>query len=120
MSMLKKINLKHFEVVPSHKILDGYSIEATYEVIDEYGNVDLLTITDLPLSINRFTSPIISHNLCMDGNAYFTYDFGFGELESDRFTKVDTKRIYTAEKEMTIEEIEKKLGYKVKIVSKEN
>ena len=63
---------------------------------DREGNVDIISIRDLPIPINDY--PIINHELMLRG-------------------RIESRRIHTATKEMTLEEIEKKLGHKVKIVS---
>ena len=45
-------------------------------------------------------------------------DLGFGSLDFyPGITSEEIRRIHTVTKEMTIEEIEKELGYKIKIVN---
>lgn len=45
-------------------------------------------------------------------------DLGFGSLDFyPGITSEEIRRIHTVTKEMTIEEIEEKLGYKIKIVN---
>ena len=93
----------------------GYVIDISYRRTDKNGNVDIISISNIPIPIADY--PNIERNITYDRcNAYI--DLGFGSLQfHPTKTKHETRRIYTAVKEMTLEEIEKKLGHKVKIVS---
>lgn len=94
-----------------------YIINASY--IREYinGNVDRIIIENLPIDL--YDEPIVTHDISFCGLPDIGVDLGFGELDYEHgFTTETTKRIHTETKEMTIEEIEKELGYKVKIVNK--
>lgn len=93
----------------------GYVIDISYRRTDKNGNVDIISISDIPIPIADY--PNIESNITYDScNVYI--DLGFGSLlYHPTKTKHETNRIYTAVKEMTLEEIEKKLGHKVKIVS---
>ena len=60
--------------------------------------------------------PIVNRNISCYG-CETSIDLGFGSLDYSEITSEETRRIHTVTKEMTIEEIEEKLGYKIKIVS---
>lgn len=97
---------------------DGcYRLNVFYESTDEFGNVDLIEINGIPLYFSDNPSSDIS--VC----SIYSYpeasiNLGFGELNFDRKTKLKRTRIKNADaKEMTLEEIEKCLGHKVKIVT---
>lgn len=92
-----------------------YVIDISYRDTDREGNVDIISIRDLPIPI--FNYPNITHNFDLCG-CDTKVDLGFGDLDfHPKLTRMESRRIYTVTKEMTLEEIEKKLGYKVKIVS---
>lgn len=116
-SMYNKIELKKFETV---KDGDRYYINAKYEVTDDYGNIYERIYDHIPLDVCSIHTPIIGkeNDMIYSGIAT-TVDFGFGELVCNRKTKFEEHLIYEATKEMTLEEIEKKLGHKVKIVAKD-
>ena len=105
-----------------NKKLCSYVIDISYRHTDSEGNVDIISITDLPITINNYAS--IEHGIstfcgCCDTTT--TIDLGFGRLNfHPTLTRCETRRVYTATKEMTLEEIEKKLGYKIKVISKED
>ena len=97
----------------------GYFIHIIYKVENEKG-IYLIDTPKLALPIRN--TPSIREefsNLCCTNRCIF--DLGFGELYARRGNGHD--RLYTITElekkthEMTIEEIEKKLGYKVKIVA---
>ena len=95
-----------------------YVIDVKYRCIDNDGNIDIINITDIPIHISDY--PIIERSISafktLDDT---TIDLGFGTLDfMPGVTKHETCRIHTATKEMTLEEIEKKIGHKVKIVNK--
>ena len=93
----------------------GYVIDISYRRTDKNGNVDIISISDIPINIINY--PDIKRKISCHGYDDTYIDLGFGSLEFHPKTKYETRRIYTAVKEMTLEEIEKKLGHKVKIVS---
>ena len=99
--------------------LCSYVIDISYRHTDSEGHVDIISITDLPITIKNYAS-IERGILTFNGYCDTTIDLGFGRLDfHPTLTRYETRRVYTATKEMTLEEIEKKLGYKIKIVSKE-
>ena len=94
--------------------INSYVIDISYRCADRKGNVDIVSIRDLPIPIKPY--PDVNRNI-----PYYecetSIDLGFGSLESyPGVTSYETRRIHTVTKEMTIEEIEEKLGYKIKIV----
>lgn len=95
----------------------GYSLALTYN-IETLGEVT-------ELHIPRVYLPFRNYNLTIERPSYICddmfADLGFGKvrlLPGDDTNYFTTKVIKTKTKEMTLEEIEKKLGHKVKIVNK--
>ena len=96
-----------------------YVIDVKYRHIDNDGNIDIINITDIPIHISDYPNITFRHNSYVMGFADTSIDLGFGDLDfMPGVTKHETCRIHTSTKEMTLEEIEKKLGHKVKIVNK--
>ncbi|HBA10891.1 MAG TPA: hypothetical protein DCX98_04725 [Eubacterium sp.] len=99
-----------------------YVLCLTYKYHDEYGNTHERVIDNVPLPLyNHLDNIIIKETY---GSPLFglyipkTIDVGFGEQDvRPDFTYID-RIVEYATKEMTIEEIENKLGHKVKIVNK--
>lgn len=96
----------------------GYSLCLTYKGKDEHGNIHEMVLCGVPLPLYRYCS---SMEYRMDIGAYGHsdqyLDIGYGELlMPENFKHID-KIVEYACKEMTMEEIEKKLGHKVKIVA---
>lgn len=112
--IIEDVNISYNET------LGSYAIDITYRHTDSEGNVDIISITNLPITINNYAS--IEHDTSTFRGCFgTTIDLGFGRLNFHPIlTRYNTRRIYTATKEMTLEEIEKKLGYKIKIVNKED
>ena len=95
-----------------------YYLTVTYNCTDTFGNTHKLVINDLPLSLYKRTDFITAEvTRSMFEATERNIDIGFGKIRFGRNTKVTDEIINYATKEMTLEEIEKKLGYKVKIVS---
>ena len=95
-----------------NKDINSYVINVSYRHTDKEGNVDIISIRDLPITIKPYPDFNISYYVCEK-----SIDLGFGSLEFyPGITSEETRRIHTVTKEMTIEEIEEKLGYKIKIV----
>ena len=94
----------------------GYSLALTY-IIENLGEVT-------ELHIPRVFLPFKDYNLTIERPCAYDdmfADLGFGKvrlLPGDDMNYFTTKVIKTKTKEMTLEEIEKKLGHKVKIVNK--
>jgi hypothetical protein len=111
----RKITIKNVKL---RKDMYGYSLDMTYtvETPEEISELHIPRVM-LPISNKDI---VINCEFDYYGGSLYTADVGFGEcrvLESDGeyFT---LKTIETKTKEMTLEEIEKKLGHKVKIVNK--
>lgn len=90
----------------------NYYLNLTYEGEDEIGNTHRSTIEKIKLPLYK-NSTRISSRLFQD--SYIMVDVGFGFVPV--FGDVKDEIICYAEKEMTIREIEEKLGHKVKIVN---
>ena len=98
----------------------SYVIDISYRRTDREGNVDIISIRDLPITITPY--PDVNRNISYcECETETSIDLGFGNLYFyPGVTSYETRRIHTPIKEMTIEEIEKELGYKVKIVDNKN
>ena len=115
-SKLESQNVENINI-SFNKNINSYVINVSYRCTDREGNVDILSIRDLPINIAPYLD--INRNTTYCGFET-SVNLGFGSLDFyPGVTSYETRRIHTVTKEMTIEEIEKKLGYKVKIVSKE-
>ena len=100
-----------------NKDINSYVINVSYRHTDREGNVDIISIRDLPITIKPYPEFNISYYGCYYG-CEKSIDLGFGSLEFyPGITSEETRRIHTVTKEMTIDEIEKKLGYKIQIVN---
>lgn len=101
-----------------------YFLALTYEFEDAQENVHEVYISRVPLPICNLGIPEIKHKsvVCAHGtyiNVGESIDVGYGDVDlPGDYVLTDTIVKYGI-KEMTIEEIEKELGYKVKIVSGE-
>ena len=97
--------------------INSYVIDVSYRHTDREGNVDIINIRDLPIPIVAYPDV----NFKLSSTHYGpeeSINLGFGSLDFyPGVTSYETRRIHTAAKEMTIEEIEKRLGHKVKIIS---
>lgn len=103
--------------------INSYVINISYRHTDGEGNVDIISIRDLPITINPYPDPVqnFSSNISCESVPIHCHkshiDLGFGSLKFyPGITSYEINRIHTVTKEMTIEEIEEKLGYKIKIV----
>lgn len=100
-----------------------FYLDVTYEYMDSDENWHEINFPKIELFIATNRLPIV-HNafysdpLCLPND---TIDIGFGELNilrnSENIFATDRIVEYSC-KEMTIEEIQEKLGYKVKIIDK--
>ena len=114
MSKLESQNVEDINISFNQDI-NSYVINISYRRRDREGNVDIISIRDLPITI--YPHPIVNRKFSCYG-CETSIDLGFGSLESyPEITSEEIRRIHTVTKEMTIEEIEEKLGYKIKIVS---
>lgn len=93
----------------------GYLMTGTYRCEDEHGNVDIVSVLDVPIPM--YERPVIRQEFGMFPDNYTIVNFGFGELVLSPESRFVSQRIHTATKEMTMEEIEAALGYSVKIVA---
>ena len=112
MSKLESQNVEDINI-SFNKDINSYVINVSYRHTDRVGNVDIISIRDLPITINPY--PIVNRNVSCYG-CETSINLGFGSLDFSEITSEEIRRIHTVTKEMTIEEIEEKLGYKVKIV----
>jgi hypothetical protein len=113
MSNNDEIELKHLEM---YKEKDTYYLKAVYEHTTKYRK-ERLIIPKIILPVNP-KNVIINHATCYNHEA--NVNIGFGNLpilEKDGFSYI-VKILEEYPQKMTLEEIEKKLGYKVEIVSK--
>lgn len=100
-----------YYICARYKVEDDNKVD---ELILKYGPLNLLNFPDITQSIT--TDVPASH--CVWYREDWIIDFGFGKIDG----KIDSVEVNTLEyktKDMTIEEIEKKLGHKVRIVNKE-
>ena len=111
MNKLESQNVEDINI-SFNKDINSYVINVSYRYTDRVGNVDIISIRDLPITIDTY--PIVKRNIsCYECEI----DLGFGSLKFyPGITSYEIRRIHTVTKEMTIEEIEEKLGYKIKIV----
>lgn len=100
---------------------DNYYLDITYIVEDNYSVIETrCPKVRLPIEFGSIESRIVAslmpirdeyeHLLCIDG--------GYLKLEEKNGVCFYTKTIKEKPQKMTVEEIEKKLGYKVEIVAK--
>lgn len=100
---------------------NGWYLSAVYQHENEVGIYEV-TIPKIWLPI-RYGEPIITTSVCKSTylSAESTIDLGFGELticRDDRGHNFYEKLIEEKIKDMTLDEIEKKLGFKVRVVTK--
>lgn len=113
--MFKDSKIKN---VVLNKRKNEYLLCVTYEAIDELGNMHEVIFDNVPLHIfNKVNYVSINRELCDHLLPSVTVDLGFGEIYCLSDSSFTDKIVKYATKEMTLEEIEKKLGHKVKIVS---
>ena len=108
MSKLESQNVED-KSISFNQDINKYFIDVSYRRTDREGNVDIISIRDLPITIAPY--PDVHSNFSHYG-CETSINLGFGRLYfRPGITSHETRRIHTATKEMTIEEIEKKLGY---------
>ena len=113
MNKLESQNVEDINI-SFNKDINSYVINVSYRNTDRVGNVDIISIRDLPIHIKHYPDVTRSIEYC---GCETSIDLGFGGLKFyPGITSYETRRIHTVTKEMTIEEIEEKLGYKIKIV----
>lgn len=121
--MISEINNCELMDVKINKSDNRYVLCLTYKYHDEYGNTHERVINNVPLPLyNHVDNITINETQASEPVLYFcmhkTINVGFGEQDvRPDFTYID-RIVEYATKEMTIEEIENKLGHKVKIVNK--
>lgn len=103
---LKKVDV----VKDGHK----YYLDFVYEAENDY-SIREIQLKKVRLPIDTFNAPSLRADLHIHGNAEYFLKFGSIDLpvEGGVIEKVIKEKTH----EMTLEEIEKKLGYKIKIVS---
>ena len=82
-----------------NKDIYSYVINISYRHTDREGNVDIISIRDLPITINPY--PIVNRNFSCYG-CETSIDLGFGSLDFSEITSEETRRIHTVTKEITI------------------
>lgn len=122
----KHVILKSVKLVEEKNTLGmrDFYLDVTYTYFDEHRNKHEINYPKIRLAINETSLPTINQEISMDRKVYIpneTIDLGFGDLQILR----DSNNIYATDqivdyfcKEMTLEEIQSKLGHKVKIVDK--
>ena len=115
MNKLESQNVEDINI-SFNKDINSYVINISYRHTDREGNVDIISIRDLPITI--YPHPIVNRKLPSCYGCETSINLGFGSLDFYQgITSEEIRRIHTVTKEMTIEEIEEKLGYKIKIVN---
>lgn len=109
--------MKHkLDSIKLYKGVSGhYRINAEYLETDDNGNISKLTIHGIPLPLNNYPTIELSREIGFS-QPDLQIDIGFGFIECDSETTAERTTIYTPVKEMTIAEIEKELGHKIKII----
>ena len=101
---------------------DGYYFSAVYRHEDETGIYET-TIPHIMLPIWNYTEPIVTTESSRYSRSCPAYiNFGLGDLRIGHDkdgTQYITKTIEKKVKKMTLADIEKKLGYKIELVSGE-
>lgn len=109
---LKNVELKQNE----H---DVYFLDLTYEYENDNGFYEM-RIPWVHLPICKYRLPSNSFDLCWSGESRQTINLGFGDLElyKDRESNMyfEITEIRKKPRKMTLEEIEKALGYEVELV----
>ena len=115
----QEVNIKNVKLI--HKEPYGYCLDITYQVEDDTEIREVhIPYLQLPLNSNR----LVIRNDWDEYCNFYVADVGFGKtrmfgsVARDRGECYTIKVLKTKTKEMTLEEIEKKLGHKVKIVNK--
>lgn len=119
--MLRDYDLK--DVKLNKDDYGNYFLTLTYSGKDEFGNIHELVLDGVPLNLYSTFNYVETKELpySLDTFVEAKINVGFGDVNiycKDNLTITD-KIVEYAVKEMSIEEIEKKLGHKVKIVNKE-
>lgn len=118
--MFKESSIKESKIkdVAINKVRNKYYLCVTYEAIDRLDNVHEVIFNNVPLNIiNNLNLVSIFQHASAHSLPFTSVDIGFGTITcSDEFAYTD-KIVKYATKEMTLEEIEEKLGHKIKIVS---
>lgn len=99
---------------------DQYYLSAVYRVEDDNGTWEL-SYPRIELAINKNFAPLLSSEYGADFNE-IVIDLGFGNLplkEIRKNTYVERKLIKEKVHDMTVAEIEKALGYKIRIIGEE-
>lgn len=116
--MKNKSELISVELLYDKDNLYKLTLIPTYKETDKHGNVDTLSLEGINLFLkNEPTIITCDPYIADDTMSNVCVDLGFGNIRVPKLS-IKTKRTHTAVKEMTIDEIEKKLGYKIKIVNK--
>lgn len=120
---LKKVELVHERHHCATCNYDKYYLDLTYEREDESGVYEL-RIPRVRLNIRDGLPAVESEYCCRSVKPLHTINLGFGELDLGEFTDESGYEYFMKETcikekthKMTVADIEKKLGYKIEIVS---
>ena len=125
MEMYKKVELKSLELyTEEHRGIKSYLMKAVYECVSETKKVEL-TIPRIDLCIDPHRLPNISSEIATFTNMRLSQNkfidiFGSSlPLRYDKYGNVYYEKIIEEySQKMTLEDVEKKLGYRVELVSK--
>lgn len=125
MELYKKVELKSLELyTEEHRGIKSYLMKAVYECISNTKKVEL-TIPRIDLCIDPHRLPNISSEITTFTNTSLSQNkfidiFGSSlPLRHDKYGNVYYEKIIEEySQKMTMEELEKKLGYKIELVSK--
>lgn len=107
-----KVNLTSIEL--QHDDEHGYYLSVRYRIEDD-SHIEDVYIPKVSLPINKHR---VSVSFLDDGHRFCDIGFGLREIfKTDNGLCIYTRIIEEKTHEMTLDEIEKKLGYKVKIVN---
>lgn len=101
MSKLESQNVEDINISFNQDI-NSYVIDVSYRRIDREGNVDIISIRDLPIFITPY--PDVNKNISSHRECETSINLGFGSLYFyPGITSHKTRRIHTVTKEMTEE-----------------
>lgn len=96
----------------------GYYLRLTYRSKDEDGNIHEEVLDGVPLPLYNYPKMLENtEDITTLFHPVTKTDVGYGKVELPSYATVVDCIVEYATKEMTIDEIEEKLGYKVKIVN---
>ncbi len=106
--------------VSLHHDKDGYFLRLTYKAENESGIYEVV-IPRVKLNIWEHSLPLITKEYFTPymtiGTAYINVGFGEAYVEQEDGAIYTVKQIESKTHKMTLSEVEKKLGYKIELVS---